>query len=923
MMTCVRWAVVLALTLSTAAVTLAAQVPGRVTGRVLAADGGFPLGGATVELAAGDTLRTTQAAIDGRFQFTGVPAGPVILRARMIGYTAKSVTGIILAAGAVVTQDITLGGQTVELQELTVTALAERGSLAEALGNQQASVNVVNSITAQEIARSPDGDAAAAVQRVSGVTVQDGRFVFVRGLGERYTTTSMNGARIPSPEPERKVVPLDLFPSAILQTITTAKTFTPDLAGDFSGAQVDIQTREFPAERRVSLSLGMSGNDATASRDVLRAPRAGHEQFTFGAGSRRLPAVFRAAGGLATAPSQDQVNAMVGAFRNSWTAPRGAAAPGTSLGLSVGGNDPVLGQRIGYLLSGTYSHGTEVRVDERRSVAKPTEDPEVQRATDQYRGETGRATAMLGGLATLSTLVGSHTRMALNASYTRTADNEARSEVGEDENLGVGLQVDRLRYVERAVLSAQLLGEHQLARRQFLDWSVSRSHVARREPDRSELVYALDPDPQGNPQPAAWLSASSEGAVRTFGDLEETSSEAQASHRLLLGRPGQPVQVKVGAAIRRADRTATNVAYSISSSLPRSSRELPAEAIFDGRFNQPGDAWFTVSALGGGGSYEAVETVRAGFAMVQLPLSAAVEVVGGARYERSTTTVLSTPTSGQPVSTTPAYGDLLPSLAVNVRLGESQVIRLSASRTLSRPEYRELAPIQYREVIGGENVVGNPALQRALIQNYDLRWEWYPRATEVVSVGFFAKRFTDPIERIYLATSGTRLVTFVNAEAARNYGVELEVRKALDLPGGPFRRLGAFANATLMHSEITIGGGAASKLNDQRAMVGQAPYVVNTGLTWTSTGGAFSATALFNVVGARIVSAAEAPLPDIFEQPRHVLDFSLRFPVVAGLTGKADFRNLLDAPYEVLQGTVTREYYRGGRGMGIGLTWQP
>jgi TonB-dependent receptor len=447
--------------------------------------------------------------------------------------------------------------------------------------------------------------------------------------------------------------------------------------------------------------------------------------------------------------------------------------------------------------------------------------------------------------------------------------------------------------------------------------------VTRQEPDRSELVYALDPDPQGNPQPAAWLSASSEGAVRTFGDLNESSTEAQLSHRLLLGRLTGPVQLKVGAAWRQSDRHAANVAYSISSSLPRADRELPAEQIFDGRYNQPGDAWFTVSALGGGGTYDAEETVSAGFAMLQMPLTGALELVGGARHERSATTVRTVPTSGSPVTSSPEYQDLLPSLALNLRLGESHVVRLAASRTLSRPEYRELAPVQYREVIGGENVVGNADLRRALIQNYDLRWEWYPRATEVISIGLFAKSFADPIERIYLATSGTRLVTFVNAESARNYGVEVEVRKNLDLLGEALRPFQAFANATVMHSEITIGGGAASKLNDQRAMVGQAPYVINTGLTYTSTGGRFSATALYNLVGARMVSAAEAPLPDIFEQPRHMLDLALRFPILPGLSGKADFRNLLDAASLVRQGTVTREYYRSGRSFSVGLSWQP
>lgn len=914
---------VAAIFLCASALPASAQGTGRVTGRVLDADGSLPLAGAAVEVEAAGSTFTAQTTLDGRFQIANVPAGVVTIRARMIGYTGKTVTGVTVAGGSVVSQDITLTSQTIQLEEVVVSVDAERGTTVEALGNQRASVNVVNSITSQEIARSPDGDAAAAVQRVSGVTVQEGKFVFVRGLGERYTTTSLNGARIPSPEPERKVVPLDLFPSGILQTITTAKTFTPDLAGDFSGAQVDIQTREFPAERKTVFSFGIGGGEGVTGQSVLRAPSAGAERFTFAAGKRQLPAGLSAIDPSSGAIGGEQANSILSAFRNVWTAPVGNAPPNSSMGLSVGGSDPILGQRFGYLVSGSYSYGQEIRTDERRAVAKPTGDPEVQLATDQYVGSTGRASALLGGLVSLSTYLGSHSRLALNTSYTRTSDNEAKSELGEDENLGTPLQIDRLRYVERDVLSAQLLGEHQIAPRHFLTWTGSRSAVARREPDRSELVYALDPDPSGAARPGAWLAASSEGAVRTYGNLEESSSELQLSHRVLLGRMDSPVQIKFGGAYRSSDRLASNSSFSIASTLPRTTRELPAEEIFDGRYAQPGDSWFSITALGTGGSYEATETVRAGFAMAQIPLSRTIEVVGGARYERSTTTVTTVPTSGDAVTSRPEYNDILPSLAVNFRLGENQVVRLSASQTLSRPEYRELAPVQYREVIGGENVVGNAELRRALIQNYDFRWEWYPRATEVLSVGVFAKKFDDPIERIYLATSGTRLVTFVNAEAATNYGVELEMRKSLDFLGERFLGFGTFANLTVMHSEIRIGSGLASKVNDKRPMVGQAPYVVNTGLTYSSPSGQFSATALYNVVGARLTSAAEAPLPDILEQPRHLVDLAFRFPVVGTMSGKADFKNLLNAPSEIIQGTVTREYYRSGRTVSVGLTWQP
>jgi len=265
---------------------------------------------------------------------------------------------------------------------------------------------------------------------------------------------------------------------------------------------------------------------------------------------------------------------------------------------------------------------------------------------------------------------------------------------------------------------------------------------------------------------------------------------------------------------------------------------------------------------------------------------------------------------------------VLPSLLVNFKLGDDQNLRLSATQTLARPEYRELAEVQYRDVIGAENVLGNPLLRRTLIRNADVRWEWYPRAAEVISVGVFAKRFQDPIERVFLATSGTRIVTFLNADGADNLGLELEARAGLDRLGSVFAPLTFFSNVTLMKSRVELGGDPRVA-NEERPMVGQAPVVANAGLTYASAGSPFSATVLFNHVGRRITSASQRPLPVTYESARSMLDFSLRFPIVSGLAGKLDARNLLDQAYVQTQGTVTRESYYSGRVYTFGLTWRP
>jgi hypothetical protein len=230
---------------------------GQIIGKVLDASTGQGIVDAGVQVV-GTTVGVSSG-LEGRYRLK-VNAGTVTLQVRRIGYTPKTITGIIVTENSVLVQDITLTAAKIQLAAVSVTAAKEKGTISEALNQQRNATNVVNAITAEQISRSPDGDAAQAAQRISGVTVQDGKYLQVRGLSERYTPAALNGVRIPSPEPERKVVPLDLFPTSLLQDISTSKTFSPDQPGDFAGANVNIRTKEFPSNSEVNYSLGFGGN---------------------------------------------------------------------------------------------------------------------------------------------------------------------------------------------------------------------------------------------------------------------------------------------------------------------------------------------------------------------------------------------------------------------------------------------------------------------------------------------------------------------------------------------------------------------------------------------------------------------------------------------------------------------------------------
>ncbi len=900
---------------------LSAQATGRVIGRIVDAEQGAPIAGAQVEVL--EAAVRAVSALDGRYTLAGVPIGPVSVRVRMIGFAPKTVTGVVVPAAGTVEQNISLATEAVQLAEISVSAEAERGTVNRALDEQRNAGNIINAVTAEQIAKSPDSDAGQAIQRVSGVTVQDGRYIFVRGLGERYTTTTLNGSRIPSPEPERKVVPLDLFPSSLLEGITTSKTFTPDQSGDFSGAEVNLKTREFPAHQVISFSTSGSINTAATGRNVVKAPTVGREWLGFAGGARSLPGPLAAAGDL-SGTTLDQQSALIGSLRNVWSARSSDGAPSGGASVSIGGETPIFGKSIGYIGSLSYSNSQEVQKDLVRSQAKVGNQSGTALPFNAYSGSAGRNSVLWGGLFNLSTRVGTGTKISLNNTYTRTSDNEASLLDGDNEEFSQfnPLVFTRLDFTERAVRSDQVQGEHLIGERHFVDWSISNSAVDRNEPDRSDIGYTGRPDATtGELVPATWVGQP-RFATRTFSNLHEKAWDFAGNYRLQLGAPASPVSVKVGGAYRSTDRDADTRAYDIINlGLDDAARTAPPEEIFTEANVMAGD--FLLNANANGGRYTAAERITAGYAQIEAPIGDRLHVIGGARVEHWQVDVDTRTTQGQVTPARPRQTDVLPALAVIYRLTGNQNLRASATQTLSRPEYRELSPVPYFEQVGLATTIGNPNLRRALIQNYDLRWEWFPRPGEVLSLGVFAKRFTDPIEKVIIGAAGTNTLSFVNADKAHNYGAEIEMRKSLDVLSAGLAGFTVFANTTLMKSTITPGNTGISALtNADRPMVGQSEYVVNAGLTYGSLSSDLAATVLYNVAGKRILEAGSGGLPDAYEQPRHLLDVSLQIPVAQAFALKLDAKNLLDAPYKLIQGDVLRTRYLSGRVFGVTMSWR-
>jgi TonB-dependent receptor len=526
-----------------------------------------------------------------------------------------------------------------------------------------------------------------------------------------------------------------------------------------------------------------------------------------------------------------------------------------------------------------------------------------------------------------STRLGSNSKLSFNNTFTRGGDNEATIVGGFDEEASSVQQTTRLGFVSRTVRSDQIAGQHLLGLRHSISWQVTNAGVRRYEPDRSDYVQEGVMGADSLVTAGAWSDQIARSAYRSFSDLHEHGWNLGLDYRLGLSEAPGGAALKIGTNYRTADRDVRSEAYNIGNLdlSPAERAQAPGAIFSDANFAA---LRFQLQPDNQVGDYTARDRILSGYGLLELPLGGHLQLVTGARVEKADLLVTTQKLGVAPEDAALNDVDVLPSLALNFRVTADQNLRLSASQTLSRPEYRELSDAYFRGIASEYDEHGNPYLKRALIQNLDARWEFYPRAGEVLSVGMFYKHFDHPIEKVILASTGASALTFVNARAGRNYGVELEVRKGLDFLGERFRPFTIFSNLTLMRSRVYFDSTQNLSANSSdRPMLGQAPSVVNAGLTWNTATG-WSATTLYNVVGRRLTEGGSIDLPDAYEEAHGLLDFSLRAPVVRNLELKFDAKNLLDPATRVTQGRTAdgkpleRVHYTSGRVFQFGMTYR-
>ena len=946
---------------------------GAISGTVYDEDG-FPMLGANVVIQ-GSTIGAQTDFIEGKYQFQ-VDPGTYTLVATYVGYGEQLVSDVTVVANETTVIDVTFGEDSgVELDlDVTVTAQAlERGEVA-VMKLRQNSDKVQDVISSQEIQRLGAGTAAAALTKVTGTTIVEGKYVYVRGLGDRYSATTMNGLQIPSIDPYRNSAQLDLIPSNILDNIVASKTFTPDLPGDFTGGSVNIKIKALP--ERFTWGLSLSGayngqsnfrndfltyeggsliaagyNDGTLDRpDILNDPRVGEYQAlsnTVDRTARRDPAVAQA------------VEDIANAFGNGFTQRQKSTGPDYSFSGSIGNQFNFGTVPVGVFASVSYSRDfSQYKNGVQGNYFNPGGDAtslqELYDLNDNQSIESGK----VGGMFGLTVRPSSANNISFYTLYSHQGFLEGRVLQGSNENqAAAGTETDYYAsqastFLERELIDYILQGEHTLTGlgNVKIDWTASYVDSEQNEPDLRFTEYVYDAGIYQIARSRFTLPS------RYWRDLSDNTYQGKLDFTVpILQRQSRGNAIKFGGAYRKVDRDFDENVFVYD----RAGGISLTEA--NGDFSQyfgPGNLGYLGEAAGDrndigvfvydnsnlANNYEGSYSVGGAYAMLTYEVTPALKAIVGLRAEQTDILVqsdiafneLSKPVEDQDarrIDDNTADIDtvnLMPAVNLILKTGENANLRASFSQTVARPNMREVAPFGAFGFLGEPPVFGNPDLVLTSIDNYDLRFEIFPNAGEVLAVSAFYKRFRNPIVTTF-RLSGEQQFTWTNSESANLYGLELEARKDLAFLGEKLANFTVSANLTLLESqqliddrEYEISQNIDPNASQERPFNGQSPFVANANLNYVSPNTGWEGLVAFNFFGDRLQGIGAVGSPDVYERGRGQLDVSLS-KGIENFKFTLRARNLLNPAYQsfsTFQGTeyMYRSFERG-REFSFGISY--
>lgn len=936
---------------------------GKITGKVIDAKTSETIMAANILVS--DLGVGTISDLDGNY-ILELKEGTYTLKISYIGYQTFALNNIKVKPNEVQTLDIQLNEEGLGMdKEVLVEAEEIRNTDNALVTIQKKSAHIVDGVSANQLARTGDKTAAAALQRVSGVTVQNGKYIYVRGLSDRYSKTTFNGSEVPALDPNRNSIQLDLVSANLIDNILVYKTFSPELYGDFSGGYVDIETKGLPDEFMLNVSLSSSYNSvSTMNPNSLQQQKHGLDWLAMGANLRQIPAEISQynqnsfpqyqAGTQVDAAQANNLASATRAFDNNkvWDLDRKAAMPNYGFSVSIGNQNKLFKRQFGWIAALNYSRqfdsyqGGKYNIYELSGNYNTSTDLVSQLTlNDDYSSENILWGAIVGATYKLN----NSSKISFNLIHNQSGTTNTRYLGGtkqRDEPNDV-FETRTWAYIQRGLTTAQLSGKHEIAKLHNLQikWQSAYSVSSQDEPDLRYFTNRYNPDAE-----VYFIKPSSDRVPsRFYRSMSQvnTSSKIDFALPLQLGE-NNPAKIKAGAYYGTSQREFAENRYTFAANGINYNGNIndyfASENLISTTPDESGNnvrntnGIYANNDLDPANTYDAAQQVLAFYAMIDLSIGDKIRIITGARAEK--TAVQLKTLSDLALQRYPQLNgednlldnlDILPSLNIHYDFAPDWKLRGGYSRTLARPTFRELAPFASFDVEGGFLLAGNPNLQRTLVDNADLRLEFYPNKADIISISSFYKHFKSPIERTYNPEQPNGEFTFRNVPTAFLAGIELETRKTFGFIDKPLiRDLSLIANVSYIYSQTNID---ATELNQIRAsrpdapstreMFGQAPFSINALLNYNNSALGFEANIVYNVVGSRLSYVTIGATPNIYELPRHMLSLNVRKTFAKKYSVRFAVSNLLQAQYrEVIKfKTNTYDIQRNPLGITFSLSF--
>ncbi len=840
----------------------------KLSGKVIN-DKNEPISGVSVILGGGTGTSTN---IEGRFTLNLIPGKKYDVDFSTIGYVTKSLSDVEVLQGQFNELNVVMAAQATTVGEVIVRAQrssARLESVNSVIAFQRNTNTVASVISSESIRRSPDKNTGEVIKRTPGASIQDGKFIIVRGLADRYNQAMLNGILLTSTEPDRKTFSFDLIPSAMIDNIIINKAFVPEYPGEWAGGLIQVNTKDIPTKNFLNVQVGTGFNTATVGSDFYKERRGKLDWLGIDDGARGLPQGYTTKSEFDNS-TRAQKTEIGKQFENIWTAPKGNAPINASFQTNGGFSSKLFGKKIGGSFGVSYSSSSNF-YKSRNALSALDQQTRVVSSLYDYEDDISSQEISVGALGSLSMQINSLNKVSVKSIINVNTDNRTTQRTGTDNTrIDQYIKGSEINFKQNTFFTTQVSGEHSIIKPLKLKWYGAFNILDGYIPDQRRITYSRENTT--DPYRAVISSTlSQQSGSRIYQALSDYIYTAGGDLTYDLGKNQT---IKGGYMLQIKDRLYDAKLFAINLPVDNDAlRQLPADQIFAAQnFGDGSGNKFGFDAIKGNTfRYLANTILNAGYLQFDNQIAKKLRVVWGLRVENFDQLVGSVKTY-DPRHTYTKVTDFLPGVNATYKLNPKTNIRLSGSQTVIRPELRELTQLNIYDFELNASIQGNPALKRTKITNLDLRYELYPRAGETFSAGVFYKNFEDPIEQIFNASSGgASSFNFQNPAKATAFGVELEMRKKLDF-------IPAFKNFTLQGNLSLI----KSKLEDKtlkidRPLQGQSPYVINLGLLYDWQEKGLNATLLFNQIGQRIAFVGNAfdGFPDIYEAKRPLLDFQL------------------------------------------------